>query len=275
MLDQPPDPVQRDDGLAGARAPADPRRSAVGPFNDPPLHGVQVHLPAFEALLKDGLQRLVVGGDERGGAVGRRRVVGRVDRFRGRDRGGDLLHHLLDGGAVMQGEQDVGGELGDALGELEQLLLGRDLPDRRQQRPAHAQPGQLRFRVASEKRRGPRRRGRLDGPVERGHVIEVDAAGDLVDLVGVPVHVVVGLASVLDRDEHVLVVLQVQHDRPVVVADPRRVQPRVALELLEPQAGAGRVLAELPHEVPHGALDRPGQLVDVLVGPLGEPQPGH
>ena len=45
----------------------------------------------------------------------------------------------------MQGEQDVGGELGDAFGELEQLFLGRDLPDRRQQRPAHSQPDQLRL----------------------------------------------------------------------------------------------------------------------------------
>ena len=137
--------------------PADPSRSAVGPFDDPPLHGMQVHLPAFEASGEDGLQRLVVGGDEGGGAVGRRRVVRRVDRFRGGDRGGDLLHHLLDGGAVVQGEQDVGGELGDALGELEQLLLGRDLPDRRQQRPAHSQPDQLRLRVASEQRRRPGR----------------------------------------------------------------------------------------------------------------------
>ena len=165
-LDQPFHAVQRDDGLAGARAPADPRRSAVGPFDDPPLDGVQVHLPAFEASLEDGLQRFVVGGDEGRGAGGRRRVVGRVDRFLGRDRGGDLLHHLLDGGAVVQGEQDVGGELRDALGELEKLLLGRDLPDRRQQRPAHSQLDQLRLRVASEQRRRSRGRGRLDGSGE-------------------------------------------------------------------------------------------------------------
>ena len=74
-LDQPSHAVQRDDGLAGARAPADPGRAAVGPFDDPPLDGVQVYLPAFEASLQDGLQRFVVGGDEGRGAVGRRRVV--------------------------------------------------------------------------------------------------------------------------------------------------------------------------------------------------------
>ena len=44
--------------------PADPRRSAVGPFDDLPLDGVQVHVPAFEASLEDGLQCFVVGGDE-------------------------------------------------------------------------------------------------------------------------------------------------------------------------------------------------------------------
>ena len=162
-LDQPFHAVERDDGLPGAWAPADSRGSAVGPFDDPPLDGVQVHLPAFEASLEDGLQRFVVGGDQGRGTGGRRRVIGRIDRFLGRDRGGDLLHHLLDGSAVVQGEQDVGGEPRDAFGELEKLFLGRDLPDRRQQRPAHSQLDQLRLRVASEQRRRSRRRGRLDG----------------------------------------------------------------------------------------------------------------
>ena len=136
--------MERDDGLPGARAPAHPRRPLVGAFDDPALDRVQEHLPAFEASLKDRLERFVIGGDEGCGAVSRRRVVGRIDRFRGRDRGSDLLHHLLHGRAVVQGEQDIGGEPGNAFGEFEELFLVRDLRDGRQERPAHAQLDQLR-----------------------------------------------------------------------------------------------------------------------------------
>ena len=38
--------MKGDDGLAGARAAADPGRAVVGAFDDPALDGMQVHLPA-------------------------------------------------------------------------------------------------------------------------------------------------------------------------------------------------------------------------------------
>ncbi len=93
--------VQRDDGLAGSRAAADPGRPVVPTFDQLALGGMQEDLPPGERLGEDRPQRLVVAGDLGCRAFDRGSEVVGVDRFAGADGVGHLLQHLLEGLAVV------------------------------------------------------------------------------------------------------------------------------------------------------------------------------
>ncbi len=89
---------------------------------------------------------------------------------------------------------------------------------------------------------------------DRGQVDDLDTAGDPVDLVAVPVEVVVDVLTVAHREEQVILRTDVQQQRPEIVADPGRPQPRVSLELLEVQSRALRITPELVLELVDRAL---------------------
>jgi hypothetical protein len=117
--------VQGHDGLSGTGAAADPRGPGVTAFDQLRLSGVEEHLPPAEV---PGLQRLpqrvVGGGDDRGGPFGGGLEALGVDRLRRGERGGDLVAHRLEGLAVEEGDQHLAGELGGVLDQPEELLLG-------------------------------------------------------------------------------------------------------------------------------------------------------
>ncbi len=273
--------VQGDDGLAGAGAAAHSGGAVVAPFDQSGLGGVEEDLPAAEvAALQCLLQGVVGGGDDRRRPLRRRFEVVRVDRFGGGHRPGHLVEDVVVRRAVEQGEEHFTGELRRVLDEAEQLVLGGEGVDDGQQGFGDTEVRQLLVGPVGEQ--GPgwfglRRRGRLgarrgwcgrggeaaqDTVLDHLQVHVLDAAGDLADAVGQPV---VDVLAVLDGDDQPVVVGEAQQQRPVLVVDARRPEPAVPLELLEFQPGGMRVAPELVLEVEERALDRAGELEDLLV----------
>lgn len=163
LFDQVLHPVQSHDGLAGAGAASDACGTVVVAVHELGLGGVEEDLPTTEVLALQSLAERLVGcrDDGRGALDGGLEVIG-VDRLGRGDRRGDLFEDFVERFLVVEREQDLTGQLRRVVDEPQQLVLGGERLNDRDQRPGYTEVRELLLGPGNEQRH-VRRGGRLPG----------------------------------------------------------------------------------------------------------------